>query len=268
MRVAALLLVLCWSGRADWLQDVRTRGTRLETEQKWQDAANLYRSALDRADAESVRDRGWLLMSLAEIAFEQQDYRDARRWLREAERTVERLPHDAPERGRMLNNRASLLLVEGKLTAAEELLLRTVAFLDAGGAPLDRAAALHNLASVEMQTGRVRQAEDHAREALAIRRRELGGQHRYVLKGWISLSTVQALSGDWRSAESSLPQALAIAETPEALANYAVVLDKLKRRTEAAEVRSRLQNASVSTSHLVDAKARPYEPNRPRVAVR
>jgi hypothetical protein len=77
--------------------------------------------------------------------------------------------------------------------------------------------------------GRLGEAAVHEKKALAIWRQQFGDQHYYVMKAWISLSSLQGLGSDWRAAESSLHEALSIAETPEALAKYAVVLEKLKR---------------------------------------
>jgi tetratricopeptide (TPR) repeat protein len=122
--------------------------------------------------------------------------------------------------------------VEGNLTAAERDLSRAVAISDSIATSLDLAAALHNLAAVEMHTRRLREATVHETKALAIWRQQLGDRHYYVMKAWISLSSLQGLSNAWRAAESSLRKALDIAETPEALANYAVVLEKLKRGKE------------------------------------
>jgi hypothetical protein len=89
-----------------------------------------------------------------------------------------------------------------------------------------------------------------------------------VMKALISLSSLQGLAGDWRAAGKSLREALAIAETPEALANYAVVLDKLKRGGEAKEIRKRLTGSGQGAAPLVDAKALAFESSRPAVRVR
>jgi tetratricopeptide (TPR) repeat protein len=263
-----MLLLLAVAAAAGWLEDARIAGAALEAAGRREAAADLYRSALLRLGDAPPEDRFWFLSSLAELAFDGQDYREARRWLTQAESVVDALPVDAPERARLLNNRASLLLVEGKLTAAEAELAHALALLDVRGAPLDLAAALHNLAAVEMQTGRLAGAAAREQRALELWREHLGERHPRVAKGWISLSTLQALSGDWRAAETSLRAALAIGETPEALSNYAVVLDKLRRGREAAAIRRRVAVAAPAALPLVDVKARPHEASRPAVHVR
>jgi tetratricopeptide (TPR) repeat protein len=244
------------------MQQARERGAALERERRWEEAAEVYRSALARLSSADARDdRIWLLTSLAEISFERREYGEARRWLREAEG----LDPDAAERVRLLNASGTLHLVEGNLTAAQRDLSQAVAV---SATPADLAAALHNLAAVEMQTRRLEDATVHETKALALWRQELGDRHYYVMKAWIGLSSAQGLRGNWQAAEDSLRNALAIAETPEALANYAVVLEKLKRGREAGEIRRRLGRQSPAASPLVDVKAMPLEREQLRVWTR
>lgn len=270
MRLAWLLL-LAWHAAAaeDWLREARERGTVLETERQWEQAAAVYRSALTRLGPSGLRqDRFWLLTSLAEVSFERQEYGQARGWLQEAEDTLRGLGRDTPERVRLLNDWGTLHLVEGNLTEAERDLAGALAISKSGASPADLAAALHNLAAVEMQTGRLGEATAHEAKALAIWRQQFGDRHHYVMKAWISLSSIQGLCGDWPAAESSLRQALSIAETPEALANYAAVLEKLKRGREAREIRRRLRLQALPPLPVADAKALPYEAGRPSVRAR
>jgi hypothetical protein len=76
-----------------------------------------------------------------------------------------------------------------------------------------------------------------------------------VQKAWISLSTLQGLGGNWPEAEESLRHALAIRESDEALANYAVVLEKLKRRKEANAVRARLRGTVPPAPLVLDTRS-------------
>jgi tetratricopeptide (TPR) repeat protein len=155
----------------------------------------------------------------------------------------------------LLSAWGTLHLVEGNLTAAERDLSRAVAASESVAKPPDLAAALHNLAAVEMHMGRLDTAAIHEKKALALWLQQFGDRNRYVMKAWISLSSLQGLSGDWPAAERSLQNALAIIETPEALANYAVVLEKLKRHPEAKEIRRRIHLPMPSPSALADVKA-------------
>lgn len=264
-----LLLFGWYSAQADWLREARERGAALETAQQWEQAAVVYQTALARLDSSGLRqDQFRLLTSLAEVSFERQEYRLARGWLRKAEEAINGLGEGAPERVRLLNAWGTLDLVEGNLTAAERELSRAVAISRRGGSPVDLAAALHNLAAVEMHTRHLAEATVHERQALAILRQELGDRHQSVMKAWISLSSLQGLCGNWRAAEASLQKALGIARTPEALANYAFVLEKLKRHREAREIRRGLQLPAPSLSPLADVKELPYQAERSNVQTR
>jgi len=294
MRVAYLLLVAWHVAAADWLQEAKQRGAALETGFHWAEAAGVYESALTRLGAagpraegppaegapaesahaeslhaESVREeRFWLLTSLVEIAFERQDYTAARGWLRQAEDTLRDVGRDTPARVRLLNAWGTLHLVEGNLTAAEQELSRAVEMSEWLAAPSDLAAALHNLAAVEMHTGRLRDATANETKALTIWRQQFGDRHYYVMKALISLSSLQGLSGEWRAAEVSLQKALGIAETPEALANYSVVLEKLKRGKEAREIRRKIHLPMPAPAPFADVKAMPLERERTQVRTR
>ena len=121
--------------------------------------------------------------------------------------------------------------------------------------PGDRAAALHNLAAVEMHRNRLAEAEAHETEALAIWRERFGERHYYVVKAWISLSSLQGLRADWQGAANSLEWALSISPSDEALSNYAFVLDKLKRHKEAQVIRQRLHKPAATPFPVVDVNA-------------
>jgi tetratricopeptide (TPR) repeat protein len=253
MRIFCVLLAFWTAAASDRLRDVRERGAALESEKRWKEAAELYRSALQRTESTDAGDRLWLLMSLADMAFERQDYAQTEAWLRQAE--VEGLELNGPERVRLLSNWGALHLVQGKLTAAERELSQSLQLGENVSAPEDRAAALHNLAAVEMHLGRLSEAAKHQTQALDLWRKILGERHYYVMKAWIGLSSLQGLRGDWRGAEDSLKHALAIGEPEEALASYAVVLDKLKRHKEAKAIRARLRPGAAPVPMLVDVKA-------------
>jgi tetratricopeptide (TPR) repeat protein len=269
VRLAWLLIFGCHLYAADWLQEAKERGAGLERDRQWIAAAGLYQSALARLGPDGLpEDRFWLLTSLAEISFESQEYAAGEAWLHKAEDTIRSLGERAPERVRLLNAWGTLHLVEGNLTAAERDLSRAAALSESVATPPDLVAVLHNFAAVEMHTGRLGEALAHETKALTIWKREFGERHRYVMKALISLSSLQGLTGDWLAAEASLRDALRIAETPEALSNYAVVLEKLKRHKEAREIRRKVRLPTPSPSLLVDVKAMPLERERTSVRTR
>jgi len=257
-----LISLAAWSALAGGpLQEIRERGAAFEAQRQWSEAARLYRSELAKlGSAGRSEERLWLIASLVEVSFERQDYSEARRWLREEGEALAGRAADSPERVRLLSASGTLHLVEGNLIAAERDLRQAVAISESVAMPVDLAAALHNLAAVEMRTVHLEEAMAHETRALGLWRRQLGDRHYYVMKAWISLSSLQGLRGDWPDAEQSLKNALAIAETPEALANYAVVLEKLKRRAEAKAIRRRLgRNTTPPSSNVVDIRALAYE---------
>ena len=250
MRIFWLLCAILTAAATEPLAEIRARGAQLESAHRWDEAAKLYRSTLGKATGGD--ERFWLLTSLAEVEFERQDYAQSERWLNQAAATLDGLPEEAPQRFRLLNARGTLHLVRGNLTAAERDISRAVAF---GGlvAPEDRAAALHNLAAVEMHQNRLAEAAAHEAQALAIWRERFGDRHYYVMKAWISLSSLEGLRGDWQAAARSLERALAISESDEALTNYAIVLDKLKRHKEAKAIRQKVQPPPARPLPVVDA---------------
>jgi tetratricopeptide (TPR) repeat protein len=217
------------------------------------EAGKLYQSSLGDSRLDALSDRFWLLTSLAEVEFERQEYVRSERWLRQAEQAIDGLAANAPERVRLLNAWGALHLVRGNFRAAERQLSRSVQFGDA--VPEDRAAALHDLAAVEMHLRRLPEAVAHETQALGIWRARLGDRHYYVMKAWISLSSAQGLLGDWTAAEESLRQALAIGASDEALGNYVVVLDTLKRGKEAKSIRQRLGGSRSPLPGVVDVKS-------------
>jgi tetratricopeptide (TPR) repeat protein len=251
--VLLFLLATLPSAASDRLAEIRLRGAELESAHRWEEAADLYRSMLGQTDGGDSR--FWLLTSLAQVEFERQDYAESERWLHQAAEIVEGLPAEALERVRLLNSLGTLHLVQGNLTEAERDLSRAVELGQSIAPPEDWAAALHNLAAVEMHWNRLGEASAHETQALAIWRERFGERHYYLKKAWISLSSLEGLRGDWQAAAKSLERALSISPSDEALSNYAIVLDKLKRHKEARAIRQRLHKPAVTPLPVVDVNA-------------
>ena len=253
MKVFWLFLAILPAAASDPLAQTRVRGMELESARRWQEAAGLYRSMLDQVDGRDSR--FWLLTSLAEVEFERQGYAPSERWLHQAAETIEGLPAEAPEHVRLLNALGTLHLVQGNLTAAGRELSRALELGQSIAPPEDRAAVLHNLAALEMHRNRLAEAAAHETQALAIWRERFGERHYYVMKAWISLSSLECLRGDWQAAAKSLECALSISPSDEALSNYAIVLDKLRRHKEARAARQRLHKSAVTPLPIVDVNA-------------
>jgi tetratricopeptide (TPR) repeat protein len=107
---------------------------------------------------------------------------------------------------------------------------------------------LHNLAAVEMRTGQYAEALNNEREALQFFERTLTPDHPTMIRGWASMASLEYLTGQPRDARKSIERALASAERTYGprhplLANLlesdAVILDKLKLKKEAKRARNR-----------------------------
>lgn len=219
--------------------DLVQRGQLLESHRDWPAAALIYQDAL-RQESLAHPDRFWLLTSLAQVAFEQQQYPQSRSWLKQGGRFATS-PQDHV---RLAAAHAALDLVEGQLVRAERRLIEALNLLPS--AP-DQAAILQNLASIEMQTGRLDAAQRHLERAL-----ELSDSP----KAWISLSTLEGLRGQWRAAERCVRKALALQESPDALWNLAAILDRLGDGQAAKRIRSRLPTDNhPQPPQVVDARA-------------
>ena len=249
-RLAIVLFTIQISFALD-MRVVQEEGAKMETARRWDAAEALYADSLSAAGV-TAADQLWLRMSLAEVALEKRDYPKAARWLVEAESSLSGQPVAADVRMQIHCGKAALLLIQGKLSGAEDELTKAHTLLHSNSP--SQAALLHTLAGLETQMGRLPEAEHHQRMALELLREQLGASHRSVMKAWISLSTIQGLRGDWKGAEQSLRQSLAIEETPEALSNYALVLGRLKRRREAKALKSR-GGQVVRPNAIVDVKA-------------
>ena len=79
MNIVWLLLFASQAAAADWMREVRERGAKLESEHQWEQAGDVYRTALTKlGPGGSHQDRFWLLTSLGELSFEQHEYGLAR----------------------------------------------------------------------------------------------------------------------------------------------------------------------------------------------
>jgi len=184
-------------------------------------------------------------ISLATAYIEAAEYRKAEIALREAE-TAE---STGLERAELYNGWGSLYLVEGKLPAAENEFQRAREILDGMPKPgADLAVVLHNLAAIEMRTGRYGEAHRHSERAMALWEKTLGPDHPDLIKGWASLASLEYIMGRRADAEVALERAIHSAEkvygpdhlmVADLLESYAVVLDGLKRKVEAKQIRKR-----------------------------
>jgi tetratricopeptide (TPR) repeat protein len=189
-----------------------------------------------------------LRITLATAYLEAGEYRQMEAVLQDAQKTAWQLS-DGASRAELLNAWSALHIKLGQLTAAESELQearRMVVKLTNAGDVLP--TVLHNLAAVEMRTGRYAEALGNEREALHIFEKTLAPDHPTMIRGWASLGSLQYTMGQAREARSSMEHALASAERAygpthpmlaDLLESEAIILDKLKLKKDAKLARKR-----------------------------
>ena len=224
-------------------------GNRALDNGKASEAAADFAQALDahiRAGA-SDKDLLHLRVTLATAYMEAGAYHEMEAVLQEAQKTAGPLT-DGLSRAELLNAWSALHLTQNKLSAAEAELQeasRIVAQMPAPGELLP--TVLHNLAGVEMHTGRYPDALGHEQEA--TRQFEtLAPDHPMLIRTWASMASLQYMMGQPQEARVSMSQALTFVEktygpahllVAELLESDAIVLDKLKLKKDARRARER-----------------------------
>lgn len=230
----------------DWI----AAGNRALDKGSPEEAAGDFALALDadiRAGA-SAKDLLHLRVTLATAYMEAGAYREMEAVLQEAQKTAWQLT-DGLSRAELLNAWSALHLKLGQLSAAEAELQearRIVMKLPEPGALLP--AVLHNLAAIEMRTGRYADALTDELAAMHRLEKTLAPDHPTLIRGWASMASLQYMMGQPQEANVSMERALASAEKtygPEhaliadLLESDAIVLDKLKLKREARRARDR-----------------------------
>ena len=232
----------------DWI----AAGNRALDNGSPEEAASDFAHALEAEvhGGVSVNDLLHLRVTLATAYLEAGAYREAEAALQEAQRTAFQLI-GGQAHAELLNAWSALDLKLGRLPAAEAELLearRIVMQVPDPGELLP--TVLHNLAAIEMRTGRYPEALDHEREAIRWWQQALTANHPTLIRGWASLASIQYMIGQPQEAKLSLEQALASVEktygpahplVADLLESDAIVLDKLKLKREARRARERAQ---------------------------
>ena len=157
-------------------------------------------------------------------------------------------------RADLLNAWGMLHLKLDRLQAAEAE-LREALRVAAGGELT--ATIEHNLASVEMRTGRYGEALGHERDAIGRMEETLAPDHPTLIRARASLASLQYMMGQPREAKESMDRAIRSAEitygpthplVADLLMSDALVLEKLKLRGDARRARRRA--AAISGGRL------------------
>jgi tetratricopeptide (TPR) repeat protein len=226
------------------------------------EAAKSYGRALEELKARGapVKEMLTVELSLVTAYLEAGEVRNAEALVQEARPQIDRIP-ESRVTAEFHNACGSLLLQQGRLAEAEAKFQFASETLDrVHEKGIIRADVSHNLAAVEMRTGRFAKADRDSEVALrlwAANGEEDGDRY---IRGLGSLATVQFLMGRQNDARLSLERAISDAErlygpkhpvTAGLFESYAVVLTKMKRKKEA---RAALRDA---------AAARGAQPDKP-----
>ena len=196
----------------------------------------------------SVKDLLHLRITLATAYMEAGAYREMEAVLEDAQKTATQLT-DGRSRAELLNAWSALHLKLGRLAAAEAELQEARRIVTQISAPGDLLPTLlHNLAAIEMRTGRYAEALSQEHEAIELWEKALSPNHPTLIRGWASLASLQYVMGQPQDARMSLERALRSAEktygpahslVADLLESDAIVLDKLKLKREAKRARER-----------------------------
>lgn len=178
-----------------------------------------------------------LRVTLATAWLEAGDDRQAESALHEAG------PAAGLPRAEVLNAWSALHLRRGQFSAAEEELQTAARIVAQSPAAEDlRAAVSHNLAAVEMRTGRYTVALTHESEAIRVWQATLRPDHPNLIRAWASLASLQYMMGRTADARLSMRRAIAAAPSGPLLAalleSDALILDRLKMKAQAKRERA------------------------------
>jgi tetratricopeptide (TPR) repeat protein len=217
-----------------------------------EEAAADFAHALDaevRAGA-SVNDLLHLRVTLATAYMEAGAYRETEAVLQEAQKTAFQLT-DVLSRAELLNAWSALHLKLGRMPAAEAELQEARRIVMQVAEPGDLLpTVLHNLAAIEMRTGRYDEALSQEHTAMRLWEKALCPNHPTLIRGWASLASLEYVMGQPQEAKMSLERALESAEktygpthplVADLLESDAIVLDELKLKREARRARERAQ---------------------------
>lgn len=228
----------CGYAQTDWIAE----GTRALDSGNPQTAAADFGRALDvRLRTSPPQELVHLRVTLATAYLEEGENREAESTLQAAGQGTE--PTGQAE---ILNAWSVLHVRRGQLGQAEEELREALAIAPPSHALA--AAVAHNLAAVEMRTGRYGEALLHEQQAIAILRTAAGLHEANLIRARASLASLEFVMGQPHEAEASMSQAISSAEEhfgpahpllADLLDSDALILDKLKQKKQARTERAR-----------------------------
>jgi tetratricopeptide (TPR) repeat protein len=212
-------------------------------------AAAAFARALDarlRTEAPAT-ELQHLRVTLATAYMEAGQDREAEATLQEAGKSAAQLA-DGFARAELLNAWSALHLKQGRLSAAEQELKDTWQIVALSPVSEDfRATVLHNLAAVEMRTGRYSEALGGETEAIRLWQCTRGPDHPNLIRAYASLASLEYMMGQPHDARTAMERALASAARTygpghpllaDLLESDALILDRLKMKKQAQRERA------------------------------
>ena len=165
-------------------------------------------------------------------------------------------------RAELLNVWSALHLKRGQLSAAEgELQDAWQIGAQSPEAGDFRPTVLHNLAAVEMRTGRYAEALGREREAIRVWEHTLTPDHPNLIRAYASLASLEYMMGQPHEAKPAMERALASAARTygpthpllaDLLESDALILDKLKMKKQAQRERTHARDIRGSVANTSD----------------
>ena len=228
-------------------------GLYLNDRAKYAEAESLYKRAIAMgektlgAEHPNVATR---LNNLAALYWNQGKYTEAEPLYQRAIAIGEKtLGAEHPDLATRLNNLALLYANQGKYIKAEPLYQRAIAIDEKtlGTEHPGVATDLNNLANLYWNQGKYAEAEPLYQRALKISEKTLGPEHPALAIRYNNLALLYRAQGKYAEAEPLYQRALKILEKAlgdhpdlaSGLENYAVLLRKTERESEAAELEAR-----------------------------
>ncbi len=189
-------------------------------------------------------------LEVANLAFLQKDYIEAEPLYWTVLADMERTPKpDLSQRVLVLASLAQISQIQGKTEEAGQLAKQALSLQDKADIPARvKAAALDVLAASSLSAGRMGQAEEYARQALALRQGMPSPDERELVKNLCLLNKALIAEDKAADAEANAQRAIALStksfgpnttETADCLEIYSHVMSKLQRLSEARQYATR-----------------------------
>ena len=254
--ISRFALLVCFSPLFAQTTNWIAAGNRALDDGNPREAATDFARALQmNGSGLSADDLVHLRVTLATAYMEAGDYRAAESVLLDIRKDGD--PADGRSAAEVLNAWSAVHLKLGQLAEAEADLVDAQRILLKSPGPGDlMGTVLHNLAAIELRTGRYAEALQHERAALTQLEKTAPPDDAALIRAWASLASLQYMTGQVQDARLSMERALNAAESrygpahpliADLLESDAIVLDRLKLKKPARQARDRARAIRASS---------------------